>query len=101
MGVLQLLLRACGRSAPWVEDNLNSVVLPVTVTSVRHPVPLVRLACLQVLASLVQQSLGHLMPFRKQIDKTLRRAIADRRREVRLVAVACLNAWHCGPLEDD
>lgn len=102
--VLQLLLRALRRSEAWVEDHLNSVVPPLTAACAgarRHRVPLVRLACLQALHLLVLQSHGHLAPFRKQIALSTKLAVEDKRREVRLVAVACLNAWHCGAVPDD
>jgi len=94
--VLQLLLRAAGQSAAWVEDELHTVVAVLTGVGCQHTVPLVRLASAQVLLSLVQSSHGHLVPFKKQIQVATSRLIEDRRREVRLVGVACLNAWHCG-----
>lgn len=95
---LQLLARACKKSAAWVEDNLHSVVMPLTVLSVEHPVPLVRLGSLQALHLLIDNSYGHLLQFKRPIEGALRRVVDDRRREVRLLAVACLNAWHCGAM---
>lgn len=94
--VLQLLVRAVEGRCAWVEDDLNSIVPPLTTTCVTHRVPLVRLGGLQVLRGLVLRSRGHLAPFSKQIEAATRRAVEDRRREVRLAGVACLNAWHCG-----
>merc|ERR1712060_304055 len=94
--VLQLLVRALGRSAAWVEDELHSVVLPLTGACAVHPSPLVRLGCLQALKSLIKSSYGHLSSFRKHIEVATRTAVEDRKREVRLMAVACLNSWQCG-----
>jgi hypothetical protein len=94
--VLQLLLRAAGQSAAWVEDELHTVVVVLAGVGSKHAVPLVRLASAQALLSLVQSSHGHLVPFKKQIQAATSRLVEDRRREVRLVGVACLNAWHCG-----
>mmetsp|Transcript_119297 Transcript_119297/g.232110 ORF Transcript_119297/g.232110 Transcript_119297/m.232110 type:complete len:1162 (+) Transcript_119297:1661-5146(+) len=94
--VLQLLLRAASRSAAWVEDELHTVVAVLTGVGCKHIVPLVRLASAQALLFLVKSSHGHLVPFKKQIQAATKRLVEDRRREVRLVGVACLNAWHCG-----
>eukprot|EP00403_Amphidinium_massartii_P020599 CAMPEP_0178402264 /NCGR_PEP_ID=MMETSP0689_2-20121128/16744_1 /TAXON_ID=160604 /ORGANISM="Amphidinium massartii, Strain CS-259" /LENGTH=1104 /DNA_ID=CAMNT_0020023143 /DNA_START=9 /DNA_END=3320 /DNA_ORIENTATION=+ len=91
--VLQLLVRASLRSSAWIEDDLNAVVLPLLEIFVSHPVPLARLGALQVMHLLIKNSHGHLMTFRRQLAKALRRASEDRRREVRLLAVACINAW--------
>jgi len=99
--LLQLLVRASTRAAGWIEDDLNSVLLPLLEICIAHPVPLVRLGCLQVLSLLIKNSHGHLMIYRKQLSKALRRASEDRRREVRLMAVACVNAWECGSIPDD
>jgi len=94
--VLQLLLRATGQGAAWVEDELHTVVVVLTGVGSKHTVPLVRLASAQALFSLVQTSHGHLVPFKKQIQAATSRLVEDRRREVRLVGVALLNTWHCG-----
>merc|ERR1712083_640142 len=94
--VLQLLVRELNRGAPWIEDDLNAVVLPLTRIGTKYHVPLARIGCLQSLFLLVQQSHGHLVPFGKQILACTKRAVDDRCREVRLFAVACMNAWHCG-----
>merc|ERR1712151_1347961 len=99
--VVQLLVRAVSRSTAWVEDELHSVVTPLCSLCTTHRIPLVRLGSLQALQKLVEQSRGHLVPFKKQIEKATRAAVEDRRREVRLVAVACLNAWHCGAAPAD
>jgi len=99
--LLQLLVRAAARAAGWIEDDLNSVLLPLLEVCNAHPVPLVRLGCLQVLSLLIKNSHGHLMTYRKQLSKALRQASEDRRREVRLMAVACVNAWECGSIPDD
>eukprot|EP00927_Polykrikos_kofoidii_P061052 TRINITY_DN55943_c0_g1_i1.p1 TRINITY_DN55943_c0_g1~~TRINITY_DN55943_c0_g1_i1.p1 ORF type:complete len:1163 (+),score=189.71 TRINITY_DN55943_c0_g1_i1:98-3586(+) len=99
--VLQLLTRACNEAAAWIEDDMRSVVLPLTTLAVEHRVPLVRMGCLQVLQKIVRQSFGHMAAYKKQIESATRRASEDRRREVRLMAVACLNSWHCGSVADD
>ncbi|CAJ1351133.1 unnamed protein product [Effrenium voratum] len=93
--VLQLLVRAVERNQPWVEDDLHSVVTPLCDLAGSHRTPLVRLGCFQVLSALIQQAFGHLAPFKKQIQAGCKRGIEDRCREVRLLAVAALNAWHC------
>jgi len=94
--VLQLLVRAAKRGSPWIEDDLQSVVPPLARLCSSHPVPLVRLGCLQVLQLVITSAQGHVLPFKKLIETATRKAVEDRRREVRLVAVACLNTWHCG-----
>mmetsp|Transcript_74063 Transcript_74063/g.228902 ORF Transcript_74063/g.228902 Transcript_74063/m.228902 type:complete len:512 (+) Transcript_74063:1293-2828(+) len=94
--VVQLLVRAASHGAAWIEDELHSVVSFLAGTGAAHRVPLVRVGSMQALLRLVQDSRGHLAPFRRQVDAATRRGVEDRRREVRLVAVACLNAWHCG-----
>eukprot|EP00929_Paragymnodinium_shiwhaense_P119150 TRINITY_DN91027_c0_g1_i1.p1 TRINITY_DN91027_c0_g1~~TRINITY_DN91027_c0_g1_i1.p1 ORF type:complete len:1151 (-),score=303.66 TRINITY_DN91027_c0_g1_i1:134-3586(-) len=99
--VMQLMVRACDKKAAWVEDDLQSVIPPLTSLCIDHRIPLVRLGALQVLRALIEESHGHLMPFKKVIDKATRRAVEDRRREVRLVAVACLNSWHCAQYAGD
>lgn len=98
--LLQVLIRALLREAAWVDEDLHSVVLPLATISTAHRVPLVRLACLQALTIIVNQSYGLLTPFKKQIEAATKGAIEDRRREVRLAAVCCLNAWHCGASKD-
>jgi len=104
--VLQLLVRALRRQAAWVEDDLHSVVPPLTAIcgahgGPPHTVPLVRLGCLQALSLLIQQAHGHLMPYKRVLEKATQRMVEDRRREVRLSAVECLNAWHCGMVADN
>jgi hypothetical protein len=99
--VLQLLVRELSRGAPWIEDDLNAVVLPLTRIGTKYRVPLVRLGSLQSLFLLVKQSHGHLGPFGKQILACIKQAVDDRCREVRLFAVACTNAWHCRGVSDD
>lgn len=94
--VLQLLVRAARHPLAWVEDDLSSVVPPLLGASGSHRVALVRMGSLQGLHLLVKSSLGHLLPFRRQIESAMRKATEDRRREVRLMAVTTLNAWHCG-----
>jgi len=98
--VLQLVVRAAQRKSAWLEDDLSSVVPPLLGACATHPVPLVRLGCLQVLQLLIEESQGHMLPFKKQIEISTRKAVEDRKREVRLIAVACLNAWHCGLTAD-
>ncbi|CAK9005243.1 Septin-type G domain-containing protein [Durusdinium trenchii] len=93
--VLQLLVRAIQKKQPWVEDDLHSVVLPICDLCSSHRTPLVRLGCFQVLIALIQQAFGHLAPYKKQIEAGCKRGVEDRCREVRLLAVAALNAWHC------
>lgn len=94
--VLQLLLRAARHPLPWVEDDLSSVVPPLLGACTSHPVPLVRMGSLQGLHLLVKSSLGHLLPFKRQLEVATRKATEDGKREVRLLAVTTLNAWHCG-----
>ncbi|CAK0863424.1 unnamed protein product [Prorocentrum cordatum] len=94
--VVQLAVRAISRNEAWVEDDLQSVVPPLAALCATHRVPLVRLGCLQALRHLSLRSSGHLAPFRKQIELAIRKATEDRRREVRLMAVAALNALLCG-----
>jgi len=93
--VLQLLVRAIQKKQSWVEDDLHSVVIPICDLCHSHRVPLVRLGCFQVLIALIQQAFGHLAPFKKQIEVGCKNGVEDRCREVRLVAVAALNTWHC------
>lgn len=98
--VLQLLVRAVKREASWVEDELHSVVPPLLLACTLHPVPLLRLAALQALIHLVRQSCGHLTPWKKQLEAALAKAVADRRKEVRHLAVVCLNSWHCSQVSE-
>ncbi|CAL1168734.1 unnamed protein product [Cladocopium goreaui] len=93
--VLQLLVRAIQKQQSWVEDDLHSVVTPICDLCSSHRVPLVRLGCFQVLIALIQQAFGHLAPFKKQIQAGCKNGVEDRCREVRLLAVAALNTWHC------
>eukprot|EP00435_Cladocopium_sp_Y103_P049322 s2239_g14.t2 len=93
--VLQLLVRAIQKQQSWVEDDLHSVVTPICELCSSHRVPLVRLGCFQVLIALIQQAFGHLAPFKKQIQAGCKNGVEDRCREVRLLAVAALNTWHC------
>lgn len=98
--LMQLLARAAHRDAEWVSEDVHSVVLPLTAIVVGHRIPLVRLACLQVMTMLINHSHDMLMQYRKQIEAAVKHAIADRRREVRLAAVACINIWFCAASKD-
>ncbi|CAE7452833.1 mms19 [Symbiodinium natans] len=93
--VLQLLVRAIQQKESWVEDELHSIVGPLCELCGAHCKPLVRLGCFQVLMALIQQAFGHLSPFKKEIQAGCKRGVEDRCREVRLLAVATLNTWHC------
>lgn len=92
---LQLLVRAIQKQQSWVEDDLHSVVIPICDLCSSHRVPLVRLGCFQVMIALIQQAFGHLAPLKKQIQAGCKAGVEDRCREVRLLAVAALNTWHC------
>jgi len=97
--VLQLLVRAMRQGASWVEDDMHSVIIPLTGLCGSHPIPLVRLASFQALSLLIQEAHGHVTPYRKIVEKATRCGVEDRRREVRLVAIECLNNWHCAGLD--
>lgn len=98
--LLQLLIRALRKGASWVEDDLHSVVLPLTAICGIHSIPLVRLASFQALSLVIQEAYGHLAAYRKAIEKAAARGVEDKWKEVRLVAIECLNVWHCASAGD-
>merc|ERR1712100_456062 len=84
--ILQLLLRACRMEEEWIKEDFHSLVPHVLAVCSGHRIPIVRLGCVQTLSEFVHRSSNLLMPFKKQVEATLRKACNDRRREVRLLA---------------
>lgn len=107
--VLQLFLRAVEHSdmtgtatgaAPsppgaWIRTDLNSLVIPLTAFAAAHSVPLVRVGCFQVVASLIEKHPAQMVALQKPLAACFRRGIEDRRKEVRRMASASLNSWCC------